>query len=94
MDGVSNSLGFGSSSSDPKAALMNQVRQEAALQNAKQLIEVCNMLGNFDAEADEYRNSMSTASRSVCQNPELPSRAANRLASRNVWRSTWGPGIL
>jgi import inner membrane translocase subunit TIM13 len=40
MDNISNSLGFGSSSSDPKAAVMNQVRQEAALQNARQLIEV------------------------------------------------------
>lgn len=40
MDGISSSLGSGSSSSDPKAAIMNQVRQVAALQNAKQLIEV------------------------------------------------------
>lgn len=40
MDNISNSLGFGSSPSDPKAAVMNQVRQEAALQNARQLIEV------------------------------------------------------
>jgi len=42
MDNVSSSLGFGGSSSDPKAAVMNQVRQEAALQNAKQLIEKLN----------------------------------------------------
>jgi import inner membrane translocase subunit TIM13 len=40
MDGIKNSPVFGGSSSDPKAAVMNQVRQEAALQNAKQLIEV------------------------------------------------------
>jgi hypothetical protein len=40
MDNISNSLGFGGSPSDPKAAVMNQVRQEAALQNARQLIEV------------------------------------------------------
>jgi import inner membrane translocase subunit TIM13 len=40
MNNVSNGLGFGASSSDPKAAVMNQVRQEAALTNARQLIEV------------------------------------------------------
>ena len=40
MDNISSSLGFGGSSSDPKTAVMNQVRQEAALQNARQLIEV------------------------------------------------------
>ena len=40
MDNISNGLGFGASSSDPKAAVMNQVRQEAAMTNARQLIEV------------------------------------------------------
>ncbi|KAG4442506.1 protein translocase subunit [Cadophora sp. M221] len=39
MDNVSNSLGFGQ---DPKAAVMNQVRQEAAMNNARQLIEKVN----------------------------------------------------
>ncbi|KAH6712052.1 Tim10/DDP family zinc finger-domain-containing protein [Leptodontidium sp. 2 PMI_412] len=39
MDNVSNSLGF---SQDPKAAVMNQVRQEAAMNNARQLIEKVN----------------------------------------------------
>ena len=39
MDNISNGLGFGASSSDPKAAVMNQVRQEAAMTNARQLIE-------------------------------------------------------
>lgn len=38
MDNISNGLGFGAS--DPKAAVMNQVRQEAAMTNARQLIEV------------------------------------------------------
>jgi hypothetical protein len=38
MDNISNGLGFGA---DPKAAVMNQVRQEAAMTNARQLIEVC-----------------------------------------------------
>lgn len=52
MDGMSSSLGFGASSSDPKAALMNQVRQEAALQNAKQLIEVGISTQILDTEAD------------------------------------------
>ncbi len=37
MDNISNGLGFGQ---DPKAAVMNQVRQEAAMTNARQLIEV------------------------------------------------------
>ncbi|KAH6668850.1 Tim10/DDP family zinc finger-domain-containing protein [Halenospora varia] len=41
MDGMGNSMGFGSSS-DPKAAVMNQVRQEAAMTNARQLIEKVN----------------------------------------------------
>jgi mitochondrial import inner membrane translocase subunit TIM13 len=45
MDNISNGLGFGSSSSDPKAAVMNQVRQEAAMTNARQLIEVQFPLG-------------------------------------------------
>jgi hypothetical protein len=40
MDNVSSSLGF-SASSDPKTAVMNQVRQEAAMTNARQLIEAC-----------------------------------------------------
>jgi import inner membrane translocase subunit TIM13 len=39
MDNISNGLGFGAAS-DPKAAVMNQVRQEAAMTNARQLIEV------------------------------------------------------
>ena len=38
MDNISNGLGFGAT--DPKAAVMNQVRQEAAMTNARQLIEV------------------------------------------------------
>ncbi|KAE9367789.1 hypothetical protein N431DRAFT_416656 [Stipitochalara longipes BDJ] len=42
MDNISNGLGFGASSSDPKAAVMNQVRQEAAMTNARQLIEKVN----------------------------------------------------
>ncbi|KAL3417322.1 Tim10/DDP family zinc finger [Phlyctema vagabunda] len=41
MDSVSNGLGFGGSA-DPKAAVMNQVRQEAAMTNARQLIEKVN----------------------------------------------------
>ena len=36
--GTANMSAF--SSSDPKTTLMNQVRQEAAIQNAKQLVEV------------------------------------------------------
>jgi hypothetical protein len=38
MDNISNGLGF--SAQDPKRAVMEQVRQEAAMTNAKQLIEV------------------------------------------------------
>ncbi|KFY75419.1 hypothetical protein V499_04604 [Pseudogymnoascus sp. VKM F-103] len=40
IDNVGSS--FGISGSDPKTALMNQVRQEAALNNARQLIEKLN----------------------------------------------------
>lgn len=40
MDSISNSLGFSSHSADPKSTIMNQVRQEAAVTNARQLIEV------------------------------------------------------
>lgn len=43
IDNVGSSLGMGSTS-DPKNVLMNQVRQEAALNNARQLIEVCTPL--------------------------------------------------
>jgi len=39
MDGMNNSLNLGASA-DPKSAVMNQVRQEAAMQNAKLLIDV------------------------------------------------------
>ncbi|KAJ5054436.1 uncharacterized protein L3040_000710 [Drepanopeziza brunnea f. sp. 'multigermtubi'] len=39
MDNISNGLGFGQ---DPKAAVMNQVRQETAMTNARQLIERVN----------------------------------------------------
>lgn len=38
IDNVGSTLGMGSS--DPKTMLMNQVKQEAALNNARQLIEV------------------------------------------------------
>ncbi|KAE8447090.1 protein translocase subunit [Mollisiaceae sp. DMI_Dod_QoI] len=41
MDNISNGLGFGGAS-DPKTAVMNQVRQEAAMTNARQLIEKVN----------------------------------------------------
>ena len=37
MDSINNSL---SSSSDPKTMVINQIRQEAAMSNARQLIEV------------------------------------------------------
>ena len=38
--GISNPFSTSSSSSDPKTAVMNQIRQEAAVNNARQLIEV------------------------------------------------------
>ncbi len=41
MDTIHNNMAFGpSSSSDPKAAIMNQIKQEAAVNNARQLIAV------------------------------------------------------
>ncbi|KAI9774027.1 MAG: protein translocase subunit [Geoglossum umbratile] len=42
MDGISNPFSSSSSQSDPKTTLMNQARQEAAVQNARQLIERLN----------------------------------------------------
>ena len=41
MDSINNNMAFGPSSSDPKTAFMNQVKQEAAVNNARQLIAVC-----------------------------------------------------
>lgn len=41
IDNVGSSLGI--TGGDPKTTLMNQVRQEAALNNARQLIEVCHI---------------------------------------------------
>jgi hypothetical protein len=46
MENVTNGLGF--SGGDQKSAIMNQVRQEAAMTNARQLIEACLFLfANF-----------------------------------------------
>lgn len=40
MDSLSTSNLSAFASSDPKTAVMNQIRQEAAVQNARQLVEV------------------------------------------------------
>jgi hypothetical protein len=95
MDNISNSLGFGaSSSSDPKAAVMNQVRQEAAMTNARQLIEVQHSVHRY-----VYfllivsRKSMSTASRNASQNRAPHYRVARQHVSRNAWRNIWRRGI-
>lgn len=40
MDAISNSSDPFSSTSDPKSAIIKQIRQEAALSNARQLIDV------------------------------------------------------
>jgi len=50
MDNISNGLGFGAS--DPKKAVMDQVRQEAAMTNARQLIEVCTIQTISDYKID------------------------------------------
>ncbi|KAI9767916.1 MAG: protein translocase subunit [Geoglossum simile] len=42
MDSISNPFASSSSQSDLKTTLMNQARQEAAVQNARQLIERLN----------------------------------------------------
>jgi hypothetical protein len=65
MDNVSNSLGFGTSSSDPKAAVMNQVRQEAALQNARQLIEVKPSSGSLWTKLTQFLEIKRTLLREV-----------------------------
>ncbi|KAI9675413.1 MAG: protein translocase subunit [Caeruleum heppii] len=41
MDSI-NPFGAGSDSGDPKTAIMNQIKQEAAITNARQLIEKLN----------------------------------------------------
>jgi hypothetical protein len=93
MDNISNGLGFGSSSSDPKAAVMNQVRQEAAMTNARQLIEVYPPIASiFFLFLTINRKSMSTALRSASPNPAPHYRAARRHASRNAWRNIWRRG--
>ncbi|MCJ1342084.1 protein translocase subunit [Peltigera leucophlebia] len=43
MDAISNSSDPFSSTSDPKSAIIKQLRQEAALSNARQLIDKLNM---------------------------------------------------
>lgn len=53
MDTFSNSLGL---APDPKAAVMNQVRQEAAMTNARQLIEVINFLSYLQANFHRHRH--------------------------------------
>jgi hypothetical protein len=94
MDNISNGLGFGASSSDPKAAVMNQVRQEAAMTNARQLIEVRSPRKYLKIQFQvSCRKSTSTASRNASPNPVPHYRAPRRLASHNAWRSIWRHGI-
>jgi hypothetical protein len=94
MDNISNGLGFGGSS-DPKAAVMNQVRQEAAMSNARALIEVGHISSCSSSITHGYnRKSTSTASRSVYPSLEPRYPAARRPALRNAWRSTWRHGTL
>ena len=94
MDNISNGLGFGSSSSDPKAAVMNQVRQEAAMTNARQLIEVHFSLSSFlFFPLTMSRKSMNTASRSASPNLAPHYRAARQHASLSAWRNIWRRGI-
>jgi hypothetical protein len=93
MDNISNGLGFGASSSDPKAAVMNQVRQEAAMTNARQLIEVHSPSSSFlFSSLTISRKSTNTASRSASRNPAPHYRAARRHASLNAWRNIWRRG--
>lgn len=90
--------GFGSA--DPKSAVMNQVRQEAAMNNARQLIEVIgdpfppviSVSGLYQKTNSQRRKSMSIASRNASQNPDRQCRAARPHASRSAWRNTWLPG--
>jgi hypothetical protein len=94
MDNISNGLGFGSSSSDPKAAVMNQVRQEAAMTNARQLIEVRLLHHCLCPPLTASRKLTSTVSRSAYPNLAPHYRAERRHASRNAWRSIWRHGTL
>ena len=92
MDTINNSLGFGSSS-DPKTTIMNQIRQEAAVTNARQLIEVRSTAHPLVSFTDMlFRNSTNIASRSVSQSQGPHYRGERRPALRSVWRSIWPRG--
>ena len=87
-----------SSSNDPKPQIMNQIRQEAAVNNARALINVRSALFLFYnlptlTRVFSGRNSTATASRNAYPVLDHPCRAAKKHAYQRVWRSTWRHGI-
>jgi hypothetical protein len=60
LDNTGSSMG-GLSGGDPKTLLMNQVRQEAALNNARQLIEVCHSHSSLSLSSSHFPNPTPTA---------------------------------
>jgi hypothetical protein len=95
MDSTLSQPGF-AQRLDTKDAIMDRIRQEAAMLNARQLIDACLSLllpSIFLLSANPRpRKSMSTASISVSQNPGLLCREARPPASLRAWRSTWRRG--
>lgn len=77
-------------------AIKQQVAQEAAVANARQLVEVIfsllRPLHLTHALTTAHRNSTSTASNAASPSPAPRSRRANLLATPNAWKSTCRPG--
>lgn len=86
-----------SSTTDPKQAVMDQVRQQAALSNARLLVEVsrpCNFHSSHASAYAQLRNSTSTASSAAYQNPAPRFPPQNRRATLTASTSTWRRGTL
>lgn len=94
--GSSSSNTASSGEADIKTHLMNQVRQEAAVTNARNLIGVCNLpdrtLDQTKLTKDGFhpacRKSTSTASKPAFPTPAHHSPPPNTRVFRSAWRST------
>lgn len=103
MDSINNSDDF-TSSSDTKATIIKQIQQEAAMNNARQLIQVKSLhfrSPKFRSLASDvllttpnpYRNSTCTASTNVFPHLGAASRKRKKYALPSVWKSIWRRGI-
>lgn len=89
---------------DAKTEVMQQVRQQAALSNARALVEVSFLehshvlcFAHFSSvfAADiPARNSMNTASNAASPSPDPRFPRLKRLATHTAWRSSWHLGTL